>query len=560
MRCKKCGKEINENEVFCKNCRKELKDVSSKKEVSELEELIEEQTRLNDLEQTKELNDLSKLVDEELNNEELGFEETNDQNVEDVKIIVPSEEVKIEDNMVPKKNKKKLIIIIILSFAVVLLCFIIVLLSLKHKRPKEEDKKDILNYENIMNEYFKSIEETIKNYKDENNEIPTWKQVNELNEYKKYDIVCEIHNIYSDGSIYLNNCKVNDVLVNYSYGNVKEDIKQGKKINIYKYTYDDYTYYTDVSSDNTVLAGTVTCKTDNCEVKNSYNKYTLIKEDYYYYLYNYESDTLEFGPFYIRYDYDYYKSILSYNNIVYGIYYNEDGSNNIYNLNTGKTLKNIKGEVLEDQMSFSPSVMYKYNFVPLEYNNVINFVNLKTGNISYTINDTISSFIEDEKNSLVYMTVYDNDYNKFKIYNSHGKLLFNGREFNKFTLSNDSLVVATESEFRVYDSKLNLKLSSKTYDSVLSLYEDFIVVIDNNHLEIVDLNDNILATFDFEWDSNKYYFHSMISGWYTYNDKYGIYLVVENSGIPNGVLGNGLKYYYIPSTGEIGVIETNDVG
>lgn len=560
MRCKNCKKEIDEYEIFCDDCKKKLKKSSSKEKVEELESLIEDQVELNKEDDTKELEELSSLSIEEsiledtkeIDNLDLDKEITEQSTLEVPK--TREELMKLKNN---KSNKKTTIIISLLIFLVIVLVGIVLFLMGKEKDPKPIVEE--INYEKIINEYGKSIEIIVREYLIKNDEVPTWKYVSEITDYDKYEVVCNVHNIYKDGDIYLNECKVDDKDIEFSYGKLKEEKKEGKTIQIYKTEYDGYYTYSSETLDNSKLYGKVTCKGENCNFIRAFDKYVLIEEDEEYYIYNYDNNSLEFGPFNSDKE-NYYKNLLFSDNTLYGIYYTEDSVNNIYNLNTGKVLKNIKGNLLEDIMTFSPSIMYKYNLVVLENNEIYNFVNLRTGNISYTIKDKIGRFIEDENNKIVYMLVYNSNYDKFKIYNSNGKLLFNGKEFKNISLSKGNLVVSTETEYKVYDSSLNLKLSSKTYDEVLALYEDFIVVLDDNHLEILDLDDKILATFKDEWDSSKYKFHSMISGWYTENGKHGIYLVVENEDIPYGTLGSGMEYYYIPDTNEVGVIETSGVG
>ena len=46
MRCKNCNIEIEKYEIFCDECKKELKKASSRTDVKELERLIENQKRL----------------------------------------------------------------------------------------------------------------------------------------------------------------------------------------------------------------------------------------------------------------------------------------------------------------------------------------------------------------------------------------------------------------------------------------------------------------------------------------------------------------------------------
>ena len=203
--------------------------------------------------------------------------------------------------------------------------------------------------------------------------------------------------------------------------------------------------------------------------------------------------------------------------------------------------------------------MYKYDYVIFKNNGKYEFVNLKTGNVSYKIDNTINAVIEDAQNKIVYMTCYDTKGKNFVIYNSNGKLLFDGEKFNKMIVGNGNLIVATQTAYRVYDSKLRLKTSSKTYDKILELYDEFIVIIKDNKLSLVDISDNLLTTFDLEWDSDKYSFDYILSGPNTYDGKNVFSAVLVNYDIPDGVNGHVLYYYYVPTTKETGVVESSVV-
>ena len=251
-------------------------------------------------------------------------------------------------------------------------------------------------------------------------------------------------------------------------------------------------------------------------------------------------------------------NILTYNNKLYGIIYKEENSNNIYSVESHKTLKNIKGFLFTKEEGFDPTVMYKYGYAIFNYNGINNFINLKTGNISYTIDGTLNSFIEDNTNNITYITTYNSTNKKITIYNSNGKKLFNGKEFINIKLLNGDIFLYDENKFYLYNSNLELKLTSKKYNNILGVYDDFIVV-DNNYLEIVNLEDKVLATFDLKWDSAIYIFHSNLSGYKTENGKDGIYLIIEDKTVINGTKGKGLKYYYIPKTKEKGLIELSKI-
>lgn len=550
MRCKNCGKSIEDNKTFCTECKRVMKKISSRKEVSELEQLIEDQKKLNELENTKELVELSSLVE----NVEEKYDSEENTNIIDSQVVIETREEKHKD--IKKKNKIKMMIVII---SIVILVLIVLILYIVVFRNKENiNSVEEINYERVLDQYGKVVEEETKSFVSENSETPTWQYVVEKLNYKKYDVVCEIHNIYSDGSIYLNECKVNSKEIEFSYGEEKEEVKEGKKISIYRKDLGNgyYSYFETKESD-TIQVGSITCKTEECRFMTAYSKYALILEDSKYYLYNYESGLMEFGPFILNSEYEYQINLLSYKDKLYGVYYVEDNKANIYNVTTGKTITNVKGDILASDFYLNSNIMYKYNYVILKDNNKNNFVNLKTGNISFSIPDNLARFIEG--NNIVYITTYTNDIARFKIYNSNGKQLFNGKEYSLINVFDGYLIVSDGKTFSVYDSKLNKKTSSKSYDEVMALYEDFIVVNSNNHLSIVDIDDKELATFEDEWDSSKYVFYSALSGWNTNNGKYGIYLVVENTDIPYGTNGSGIEYYYIPVTKEIGKIGIDEL-
>lgn len=536
MKCNRCGKEIDQSEIFCTECKKVFRNVSSRTEVKELEDLIENQKKLTDLENTKELVNLDNLVKEELEKEEVK-EEIKEESIEEK--IKKVEKTPKKDK---KKNKKKLIIII--SIISIILIIGIIILCIFLGKDKKEEKKVSIDYQRVINNYGDSVTKIVEEYMETNEDVPTWQYVIENLDYDKYKVNCSTHDIYSDGSIYLSGCKVNNKKIKYTYGKEQEEIKEGKTINIYKQNSNSNIIY---SSNNGSLVGTIICKTEECEYISAYDNYVLIKEENKYYLYDYTNNSINFGPFLLNNEND----ILVKDNILYGILYKEENINNIYNVQTGKVLKNIKGSLLLQEMSFDPTIMYKYNYVMFVNNNSYNFINLKSGNVSYIIEENISDLIESD--NIVYITAYTNDINKFKIYNSNGKLLFDGKEYSNFII-NKNILVSNDTNFRVYDKDLKLKTSSKTYDKILGLYEEFVVVTKDSNLTILDINDNVLTTFENAWDNN-YILYSDLTK--KQNNK--IYVVVENKKIPSGTKGRYIEYYYNLSTKESGFTEKSSI-
>jgi len=552
MKCNRCGKDIDELEIFCDDCKKHLKKFSSRKEVDELEELIENQKKLNDLENTKELVNLDKLVEEELVKEEIIETKNEDktqvieqiENVKDVVKDIAREDSEFSDIEKEENKKKKIIIIISIILGVLILISILLVLVLG-KKDKEESKV-VIDYEKAINAYGDSVKNLVLDYIEKNEEIPTWQYVIENIEYNRYEVDCTNHIIYTDGNIYLSQCKVNRKTTKYTYGEEQEEVKEGKKINIYKEDYDGYSVYSSKSSKNSKEVGIVTCESEECSYINAFNQFVLIKENDEYYLYDYTNNSLNFGPFNLNNEYD----ILVHNNELYGIIYNQENQINIYNVKTSKVLKNIKGILLSGEMGFDPTIMYKYDYAILVDNGKNNFVNLKTGNVSYKVDENIVEFIENESKKLVYIITITTN-NKYKIYNSTGKTLFDGKEYLHYVLDSNNLLVSTENNFKVYDANLKLKKQSKEYDKILGLYSNCVIVSKDNDLIMLSIEDEVYTIFEDVWNDDNNIFYYNLSG--RKDDR--IIITIENKKIPYGTQGNAIEYYYNLSTKESGFTE-----
>lgn len=463
MKCKMCKNETGNNKSVCDKCKNKLKKKASIEEVEEFEKLIDNE----ELEKTKDLTNLKDLISSD-----------------------------IDDDFIDMKDSKLVILFYVLfGFIIVgLIVFVTYWLINKPKDIKEEPKPTI-DYEEILNDYGVLVTSEATKYIKENKEIPTWQILSDLVKYDKHEISCDVHNIYIDGSIYLDKCKVNNKTIKYTYGVFKDDAKTGKEITVYKKE-DIY------NSESGEEVGKFTCNTLDCEFECAFDKYAIVREKDAKYLYNYVNNSVEFGPFKDE-------VLLSYNNSLYGIYYDTS----IYNITLGKTIKNIKGSYEFDKNYVDTGIQYKYGYM-ITYDNGYNFINLKTGNVSFSIKEGIKSFIEDIKSGILYITVGDKTSSKFKIYNSNGKLMFNGEEFIDFKIKNNTLITFKENSFKVYDNKLNIKLTSKNYTNILRIYDEFIILIENKKIKLVDYNDKVIVTFTKEWEDDYKPFDMS----YIYND------------------------------------------
>lgn len=194
-------------------------------------------------ESTKELKDLKTLtteVEEKVENtKEIPVTKPLDAIVENEVEEIPA---KVDDNVdnknennSSKKTNNKLFIILGVIFGLLVLVFIICLFVFNGD-DKNDDKpvdKDVLETENTLSKedmiktidlYGKTLESEVTKYYNQNNKLPDFSTVNNLVDLE-YEVVCHIHEIYEDKTVYLDECMVDYTDIAHSYG-TKKDINK----------------------------------------------------------------------------------------------------------------------------------------------------------------------------------------------------------------------------------------------------------------------------------------------------------------------------------------------
>lgn len=141
-----------------------------------------------------------------------------------------------------KANKKKKIIIIVLAVLIVLILATWAFLSWKESKKEEKIKDEVYKEEKLTE---KEIEKKIKTYGEamekvisisytKENKILTYEEAVKLI-HNSDDIVCNIHEIYEDGKVYLNECSYAGKKTKYSYGEKQEpkQIDEATTISVY---------------------------------------------------------------------------------------------------------------------------------------------------------------------------------------------------------------------------------------------------------------------------------------------------------------------------------------
>ena len=478
MKCLKCGKEIYDDSNLCEECKN-----------------INEDTK--DFDDTKEIVNIDSIINDSSSNTDDLFNENETR----------------ESRYLKKKRFN--IIILILSIFFVSIIVVLVLLFLNSKDNSQDTYE--IDYEKILNMYGRKIEK----YLLKNVDVEKLSDVDIEFDYK---VECEIEEINFDKTIYLDICKIDDESIKHSYGERKDD--NLTTLTIYK----SDNKYNDSNGD---IVGTIDCLSKDCKYYEAFDKYVIVKEKDNYNLYDYEKNKKIYGPFSENFE------VLNTGNSLYGIYVKENSIGTVYSLNNNKEFKNINGSLTLQDIRFNPTVMYKYGYVMFD-NDGYDFVNLKNGKVNYSIKDSILKIEEDFENNIAYILTYTLSTNNFKIINTHGKELFNGKTFSYFKLSNDEIIVADAKNFKIYDSKLNLKNSSKLYESLFVIDDNYLVAFDSKELKLIDFQDNLLASFKLsELDKSTTIDHAE---WGTKDGKNVIIIYLKDTNI---------KLYYNPSTGEI---------
>ena len=200
-----------------------LKKASKKKEKTS-EVIIDRKYKYDDIGagDTKKIDNVSSIKDE--------IKEEDTKKIETVSEIeekpIQEEKDEVSSEVVEDTPKKSKIIPILIICGIVVVILIIVLLILL--KPKTTNTSNVANktltkneQKQVINKYGDALKGVIAVYYEKQNVLLEYDDAIKLIDYE-YDVSCETHEIYEDGSIYLSKCSIDNKTTTYSYGEKQE--------------------------------------------------------------------------------------------------------------------------------------------------------------------------------------------------------------------------------------------------------------------------------------------------------------------------------------------------
>ena len=416
-------------------------------------------------ESTKELKDLKTLtteVEEKVEDtKEIPVTKPLDAIVENEVEEMPA---KVEENIdnnnnSPKKSNNKLFIILGVVIGLLILIFIICLFVFsgddkKDDKPVDKDVEETeksLSKEDMIKTidlYGKTLEDEITKYYNQNNKLPEFSIVNNLVNLD-HEVVCHIHEIYEDKTVYLDECMVDYVDIAYSYGtkkDIKEEVVDNNNVKVYVHkktkkpslevpaNLDDYYLYSsnvDSKISNIQLLNDTAYLTYFDEDKKTYELYNYVVGKRAFYKVDYKVATV------IR-KYTEDNTSISYSS-EYVVLHFENSSARVYNLITGEPVGeefNIirVDELAPDRIAVSKDNKYgMFNLktgklvIPLEYEQIYrsgsSIVAVKIPE-TFIFDEDGNRNLEDDINITNSAAIYDKYIlNDHKLYNLNGKVI-----------------------------------------------------------------------------------------------------------------------------------------
>ena len=199
-------------------------DLSATKRLDKIEDIRTDDS----IENTKRLDDIKETISKINDNDNLEKEDKKEEQTNEKKEISDSDnDNEIDKDFSDVKSKNNIWLIVGIVVLVLILIILIIILLNKKSNNKEEiledDKLSKNEQKEVLNSYGDAFKGVVSMYIEKQNIMLEYDDVIKLVNYDEHDVKCDIHEIYKDGSVYLDNCKIDNVKVTYSYGEKQEE-------------------------------------------------------------------------------------------------------------------------------------------------------------------------------------------------------------------------------------------------------------------------------------------------------------------------------------------------
>lgn len=444
------------------------------------EELDDDEKVENDyFKDTLKTDDLSTITSDQKEDTTESNQKAEKKEVEEDSIVNPSKDE--NNNLMNKKKskKKKIIISIIVIIALLITAFLVWFFLLKKEStpPKKEKTTVALSkkeQKNIIKTYGSNVEAAIAIEYMKSQTILEYDKVIEL-VHNDDKVVCNIHEIYTDGKVYLDECSIKGKKTTYSYG-TKQEKDEEPAVNANTIT----VYVNKTTFQKTLTKPTDTTNYDiyTVDAKTPYNEVSIFEyadyivyfdEEYNGYLKNYKTNKVVLPGLN-------YTSVipLKYNDTYVTTHacFMVNGKWGVYNLDTGLATIPCTYDYIVNSLTMGVSGPPIY-IDTLGDSSIVLRVGDKVGLVNYTNNREVIPVIYSGILKVGnYLTLSENYQDKIKVFDYYGNEYLQDMP-NKYGMTTNGYVFVIEdnhSKLYTIDKKLIYDFGEFTGETKVNFY------------------------------------------------------------------------------------------
>lgn len=431
--------------------------------------------------------------------------------------------------MVNNINKENNTLKIITSFILLITIIILMLVCLKINTKNNFEKKHKKIYFAELAIELKVNEEKEIKIQNKNNEEISFKKENDNIEIKCNNEKCLVKALKIGTSAI-------EAKTKNGKSNLKIKIIGNKEIYYYNYENVEMSYE---NKENPIYV--YNCQTANCKAIENTN-YNLLIKDEDYYIINLKS-----------------QEKVKINNLdnITNIQINDD-ENKVYGFSLdNKEFFNLKFNrttiKLNNDETFGTFLPFLNAIIVNNNEGLIKDIN--NNNIIFTAQNYIVDVKQINLNQQCYYLITTDPSDQINnLYDKNWNLKLNN--FGEYNTLNDQLIINDENYIYTYNEKIEKIKQSKKYQLVGNILDQYIIVIDNNDLNLINYNEELIHKFTTLNDKTTY--HKYLSGYYEENNIKGIYAIVEDETLGKNSNNEplGYEYYFDPKNNQSGKIKT----